>query len=105
MSNDGFSSAQRIYEKANRIVGRIAHIYTDGNSCYEDVFKKISESHMMAKRKTHLIESSNSSIRDNLAKFNRRSKRYSKSLEMLEITMDLFINRMIFDFDFNVALI
>ena len=46
----------------------------------------------MSKAETHLIESSNSSIRDNLARFNRRSKRFSKTFEMLTITLDLFIN-------------
>lgn len=47
----------------------------------------------MTKAQTHLIESANSSIRDNLARFNRRSKRVSKSLEMLDNTLDLFFNR------------
>jgi IS1 family transposase len=47
----------------------------------------------MTKAQTHLIESSNSSIRDNLTRFNRKSKRFSKSLEMLTITLDLFFNR------------
>ena len=47
----------------------------------------------MTKRETHLIESSNSSIRDNLARFNRKSKRFSKSWEMLYKTINLFINR------------
>ena len=45
----------------------------------------------MTKSEKHLIESSNSSIRDNLARFNRKTKRYSKSLEMLKITLDLFL--------------
>ena len=49
----------------------------------------IQESHLMTKE--HLIESSDSSIRDNLARFNRKTKRYSKSLEMLKITLDLFL--------------
>jgi insertion element IS1 protein InsB len=47
----------------------------------------------ITKAQTHLIESSNSSIRDNLARFNRRTKRYSKSWEMLRITLTLFFNR------------
>jgi len=47
----------------------------------------------MTKSQTHLIESSNSSIRDNLARFNRRSKRFSKTLEMLTITLNLFLHR------------
>ena len=47
----------------------------------------------ITKAQTHLIESSNSSIRDNLARFNRRTKRYTKVKEMLIITLDLFFNR------------
>ncbi len=67
-------------------------IYSDANSCYNIAFKKfgITEPHVMTKSETHLIESSNSSIRDNLARFNRKTKRYSKSLEMLKISLDLF---------------
>ena len=47
----------------------------------------------ITKAETHLIESSNSSIRDNLARFNRKSKRHSKVMGMLKITLDLFFNR------------
>jgi IS1 family transposase len=36
------------------------------------------------------MESFNRSIRDNPARFNRRSKRFSKSWEMLRTTLDLF---------------
>jgi len=57
---------------------------------------KIEEPHTMTKAQTHLVESSNSSIRDNLARFNRKSKRFSKSLVMLRITLDLFFNRHLF---------
>ena len=52
---------------------------------------KISEKHTMTKRETHLIESSNSIIRDNLARFNRRTKRFSKSLLALNHTLKLFL--------------
>ena len=38
----------------------------------------------MTKWETHLIESSNSSIRDNLARFNRRTKHFSRSLFALK---------------------
>lgn len=74
------------------MTGRILHIYSDANSCYNVAFKRINiqEPHLMTKRETHLIESSNSSIRDNLARFNRKTKRYSKSREMLKISLDLF---------------
>jgi IS1 family transposase len=70
----------------------IEHIYTDANSCYAVAFSRmgIPEPHTMTKAQTHLIESSNSSIRDNLARFNRKTKRYSKSLRTLTKTLDLF---------------
>ena len=51
---------------------------------------KIPEKHSMTKSETHLIESSNSSIRDNLARFNRKSKRFSKSFSLLDFTLQLF---------------
>lgn len=73
-------------------VPHIAAIFTDANSCYDVAFAKlgISEPHCMTKAETHLIESSNASIRDNLARFNRKSKRHSKAWDMLDMTLDLF---------------
>lgn len=38
-----------------------------------------------------MIEAINNSIRDNLAKFNRKTKRYSKTFEMLDNTLLLYI--------------
>lgn len=85
----------QIYHKAKQISPNIRHIYTDANSCYDIAFSRnnVVEPHTMTKAETHLIESSNSSIRDNLARFNRRSKRFSKCFEMLQITLNLFIHR------------
>ena len=78
-------------------MGVVAHIYTDGNSCYSEAFAEhgVPEPHTIApgKSQTHLVESMNSSIRDNLARFNRRTKRYSKSLELLHDTLLLFFNK------------
>ena len=73
----------------------ITKICTDANSCYDVAFKryKVKERHIITKAETHLIESSNSSIRDNLARFNRRTKRFSKSLEMLDLTLKMFFNK------------
>jgi IS1 family transposase len=60
------------------------------------MFKKIGISGMPSiergKSETQLIESVNSSIRDNLSRFNRKSKRYSKSYEMLDATLMLFFH-------------
>ena len=96
------SYAFELYEKAKREVGDIKRIYTDGNYCYRQAFHetwKIPESHVVAKGKsqTHMIEATNSSIRDNLARFNRQSKRYSKSKEMLDCTLKLFFLRKSFN--------
>ena len=88
-----------IYRKVKRLRPNIAHIYTDANSCYDVAFArmKIPEPHTMTKTETHLIESSNSSIRDNLTRFNRRSKRFSKSLDLLRVSLDLFIHKPLFE--------
>lgn len=95
VGDTGVTSAMAIYKLAKAAVGRIDAIFTDANSCYRLAFERmgIEEPHAQTKAQTHLIEASNSSIRDNLARFNRRSKRFSKSLQMLEITLDLFFNR------------
>jgi IS1 family transposase len=78
------------------VVGNILHIYTDGNSCYGEEYKRYGIGHLHSiergKSQTHLIESTNSSIRDNLARLNRRSKRYSKELWALRDTLELFIH-------------
>lgn len=92
------SCALELYKKAKQEVGSIKRIYTDGNYCYRQAFhetQQIPEAHIVAKGKsqTHLIEATNSSIRDNLARFNRQTKRYSKSRELLDCTLKLFFHR------------
>ena len=85
----------KIYQRVKRLCCNIKCIFTDANSCYDAAFAlmKIPEPHVMTKSETHLIESSNSSIRDNLARFNRRSKRFSKTFEMLRLSLDLFMHK------------
>lgn len=88
-------SAITIYRLAKQAVGPIGAIFTDANSCYDQAFARygVTEPHRQTKAQTHLIESSNASIRDHLARFNRRSKRASKTLQMLDITLTIFFNR------------
>jgi insertion element IS1 protein InsB len=57
----------------------------------------ISKLHTMTKAETHLIEISNSSIRDNLACFNRKTKRFSKSYSALNHNLKLFIHKGFFE--------
>jgi IS1 family transposase len=83
-----------LYRRVKRLRSNITAICTDANSCYALAFQRhgVPEKHIVTKAETHLIESSNSSIRDNLARFNRRSKRFSKTLPMLSLTLDLFFH-------------
>jgi len=55
----------------------------------------ISDLHFVAsgKSETDMIESTNSSIRDNLTRFNRNSNRFSKCYNMLKDTLLLFFQR------------
>lgn len=91
----GVRSATAIYALAKAAVGQISAIFTDANSCYHLAFKRIGalEPHQQTKAQTHLIESSNASFRDMLARFNRRTKRASKTQHMLEVTLDIFLAR------------
>lgn len=95
IGDNGVRSAITIYRLAKQAVGKIEAIFTDANSCYALAFKRngVREPHTQTKAQTHLIESSNSSIRDMLARFNRRSKRTSKTLQMLDVTLTMFFNR------------
>jgi IS1 family transposase len=88
-------SASIIYGLAKAAVGQIDAIFTDANSCYHIAFERLGapEPHLQTKAQTHLIESSNASFRDMLARFNRRTKRASKTLQMLKITIDIFLAR------------
>ena len=45
------------------------------------------------KSETHIVELINSSIRDNLTRFNKKSKRFSKCYNTLKDTLLLFFQR------------
>jgi IS1 family transposase len=95
IGDKGVASAMAIYRLARKAVGEIGAIFTDANSCYALAFERhgVREPHTQTKAQTHLIESSNASIRDNLARFNRRTKRASKTLHMLDISLTMFFNK------------
>jgi insertion element IS1 protein InsB len=44
---------------------------------------KLAERHIVAKAETSLVESKNSLIRHYLARFNRKTKRYSKAFDII----------------------
>ena len=92
MIGKGLSAAKKLYALLKPQGPRIKSIYTDANSCYQAAFAQlqIPEKPEIGKKNTHLIESSNSSIRDNLARFMRKSKRHSTTFHMLDHTLALF---------------
>lgn len=67
---------------------KIGYLCTDEYKVYQQY--KIAKQHVASKSETCLIEARNSSLRDCVARFNRRSKRYSKSFLMMELSVYLW---------------
>jgi insertion element IS1 protein InsB len=64
-------------------------------SDYYDVYGKykIAEKHYMTKSETSLVESFNSLLRHYLARFNRKTKRYSKAIDMIYNSILMLFNK------------
>ena len=64
-------------------------------SDYYAVYGKyqIANKHIMTKKETALVEAKNSLIRNYLARFNRKTKRYSKSIDMIYNSILLLFNK------------
>ena len=58
---------------------------TDGYEGYSHY--ELAKRHLVTKAETSLVESKNSLIRHYLARFNRRTKRYSKALDMIAASL------------------
>jgi IS1 family transposase len=65
---------------------------------YDEEAKEFSK-HIANKKETCLIESINSIVRHYLARFNRATKRYSKSLEMMYYSLLLLFNKRYWKFE------
>ena len=81
-------------ELAKNIVrhsGKIQYMCTDGYKAHASY--KIADYHIVGKAETCLVESFNASLRDMLARLNRRTKRFSKCTEMLRLTLVMFFNK------------
>ena len=57
-----------------------------------DVYR-VGDEHIMSKAETSLVESMNSLLRHYLARFNRKTKRYSKAIDMIENSILLLFNK------------
>jgi len=74
---------------------RAAYRISIGCSDHYDVYGKVkvAEQHYFTKSETALVESFNSLIRHYLARFNRKTKRYSKALDMIYNSLLLLFNK------------
>jgi insertion element IS1 protein InsB len=76
---------------------RLEAAYNIEISCSDhyDVYGKyrIADSHYMTKAETALVESFNSLIRHYLARFNRKTKRYSKAVDMIYNSILMLFNK------------
>lgn len=70
---------------------KINHLSTDGYKAYSKF--NFTNKHHKTKSETCLVEAKNSSLRDNLARLNRSTKRYSKSITMLGYSVLLWANK------------
>ena len=67
-------------------------ICTDRNYAYDEYIPE-NITHVIIKSETGLVESYNSVLRTGLARLHRRTKYYSKSAEMLRLSVLLLINK------------
>ena len=70
---------------------KINILCTDGYDVYGKY--KIAKKHVVTKAETSLVESKNSLIRHYLARFNRKTKRYSKALDMIANSLLMLFNK------------
>lgn len=69
--------AQRLQRKGYKV----KILCTDGYEGYG--YYQVAERHLVTKSETSLVESKNSLIRHYLARFNRKTKRFSKAFDMI----------------------
>ena len=76
---------------------RLEQRYEIEISCSDhyDVYGKfrIADKHYMTKAETSLVESFNSLIRHYLARFHRKTKRYSKAIDMIYNSILMLFNK------------
>lgn len=78
----------------NKIGGNNLNIVcTDGNFSYEEELGMYPDiKHIVSKSETCLVESYNSVLRYYLARLHRKTKCYSKSIQMLELSIALLLH-------------
>ena len=94
ITNNGKLDIEKDRDKLNTIT----FLCTDGHHAYDVVynhplFKGLIEKHIISKSETSYVESLNAALRDGLARLKRKSKAYSKSIDMLTLSVELWMYR------------
>jgi insertion element IS1 protein InsB len=70
---------------------KVKILCTDGYEAYCGY--KLADRHVIDKAETSLVESKNSLIRLYLARFNRKTRRFSKAFDMIFVSLLIFFNK------------
>lgn len=81
----------KMARRLERLGYRIRYLCTDGYEGYSSY--SLAQEHIVTKAETALVESKNSLIRHYLARFNRRTKRYSKAFDMILYSLLILFNK------------
>ena len=93
----GFTLGDRSCRTGKRLYGllsglEVASYYTDYWPAYDSILR--AEHHVKSKAETYTVEGMNSLLRHYLARFKRRTKCYSKSVVMVEYSLNLLLNKL-----------
>ena len=81
----------RMAQRLERKGYKIEILCTDGYEGYG--YYKLAKRHVISKSETSLVESKNSLIRLYLARFNRKTRRFSKAFDMILHSLLILIYR------------
>jgi insertion element IS1 protein InsB len=89
IGNRSKETMKRLWNKIKKI--KTKKYYTDGNFSYKEILpnKKLTQT----KSETYTIEGLNNTIRHYLARFHRKTHCYSKSEEMIKVSLELLFNK------------
>lgn len=81
----------RMAKRLERKGYKVSILCTDGYEGYG--YYRLAKRHVISKSETSLVESKNSLIRLNLARFNRKTRRFSKAFDMIFTSLIILIHK------------
>ena len=91
-----FITGSRGYKTGKKLFDNIEQFTTNKTIYYTDYWESYTKfippnQHYQGKDQTYTIEGYNSNFRDNLQRLTRRTKAYSKSQDLLDVSLYLYI--------------